>query len=163
LLWGIVANELGIKLALTAAGGGLLLGLGLMPRFRLAVTEGVDLDPARSWEPPVAAENLAADAGPVLVTVEYTLEPARRAEFAAALRRLVRPIRRRDGAVFWELFVDSANPHRCLECYLVETWAEHLRQHDRFTKSDRAVQDALRTFYIGQRVTHFVALSALDP
>ena len=162
LLWGIVANELGIKLALTAAGGGLLLGLGLMPRFRLAVTEGVDLDPARSWEPPVAAENLSADAGPVLITVEYTLEPAQRAAFAKALRRLVRPIRRRDGAVFWELFVDSANPHRCLECYLVETWAEHLRQHDRFTKSDRAVQDALRTFYTGQRVTHFVALSALD-
>ena len=164
LLWGVVANELGIKLALTAAGGGLLLGLGLMPRFRLAVAEAVDLDPSRSWSAPVVAGHLSADAGPVLVTVEYTLEPARRTAFAAALRRLVRPIRRRDGAVFWELFVDSANPHRCVECYLVETWAEHLRQHDRFTKSDRAVQDALRTFYTGsERVTHFVALSPLDP
>src|SRR6184192_1550779 len=164
LLWGVVANQAGITFALTAAGVGLLVGLGLIPRYRLAAAESMNLDPARIWDDPVVAEALSAEAGPVLVTVEYTLEPSQRARFAAALRRLVRPIRRRDGAVFWELFVDAANPHRCVECYLVETWAEHLRQHDRFTKSDRAVQDALRTFYTGsERVTHFVALSPLDP
>jgi len=112
----------------------------------------------------VVAEALAAEAGPVLVTVEYTLEPSQRATFAAALRRLVRPIRRRDGAVFWELFVDAANPHRCVECYLVESWAEHLRQHGRTTQSDREVEDALRTFYTGrEHVTHFVALQPPTP
>ena len=160
LLWGVFANQFTIKLALAAAGGGLLLGLGLIPRFRLAVAEGVNLTPAHNWADPVVAEALAADAGPVLVTVEYTLEPPQRAAFAAAMRRLLRPIRRRDGAVFWELFVDSAKPNRCVECYLVESWAEHLRQHDRTTQSDREVEDALRTFYTGrERVTHFVALS----
>jgi len=159
LLWGVVANELGIKMALTAAGGGLLVGLGLIPRFRLAAAEALHLDRSQIWQDPVVAEALDPEAGPVLVTVEYTLEPAKRAAFATALRRLVRPIRRRDGAVFWELFVDSANPHRCVECYLVETWAEHLRQHGRTTQSDREVEDALRSFYAGrERVTHFVAL-----
>jgi quinol monooxygenase YgiN len=159
LLWGLFANELGIHWALTAAGGGLLVGLGLIPRFRLTAAEGMNLDPAHIWADPVVAEDLAAEAGPVLVTVEYTLEPAHRAGFGAALRRLVRPIRRRDGAVFWELFVDAANPHRCVECYLVESWAEHLRQHGRTTQSDREVEEALRTFYTGrERVTHFVAL-----
>src|SRR5438094_10659098 len=92
-LWGVVADRAGITLALTAAGGGLLLGLGLIPRFRLAAAEGVNLDPAHIWDDPVVAEALAADAGPVLVTVEYTLEPHQRATFASALRRLVGPIR----------------------------------------------------------------------
>lgn len=147
-----------------AHAGGLLVGLSLIPRFRLAAAEGMNLDPSHHWADPVVAEALAADAGPVLVTVEYTLDPAHRNAFATALGRVVRPIRRRDGAVFWELFVDSANPHRCVECYLVETWAEHLRQHDRATQSDREVEEALRTFYSGrERVTHFVALRPHDP
>ena len=163
VLWGVVANRWTIAWALTAASAGLLLGLGLIPRFRLAAAEGMDLAPSRNWEDPVVAEDVAAEAGPVLVTVEYTLEPAQRAAFAAAMRRLLRPIRRRDGAVFWELFVDSAHPHRCLECFLVESWSEHLRQHDRATKSDREVEDAIRTFYSGaERTTHYVALMAAD-
>src|SRR6266566_3297675 len=164
LLWGVVADEAGIPSALMTAGGGLLLGLGLIPLFPLAAAEGLKLDPAHIWDDPVVAEELAAEAGPVLVTVEYTLEPRHRASFAAALRRQVRPIRQRDGAVFWELFVDAANPHHCVECYLVESWAEHLRQHGRTTQSDREVEDALRTFYSGrERVTHFVALQAPRP
>jgi MFS family permease len=159
LLWGLVANQLTIRWALTAAGAGLLLGLGLIPRFRLAVAEGVDINPARNWPEPVVAEDLAAEAGPVLVTVEYMVLPGRRPAFAAAMRRLLRPIRRRDGAVFWELFVDSANPTRCLECFLVESWAEHLRQHDRTTASDGEVEDAMRTYLTGEeQTTHFVAL-----
>jgi MFS family permease len=163
VLWGVVADRWTITWALTAASAGLLLGLGLIPRFRLAVAEGLDLAPSRNWEDPVVAEDVAAEAGPVLVTVEYTLEPAQRGAFAAAMRRLLRPIRRRDGAVFWELFVDSANPNRCLECFLVESWSEHLRQHDRATKSDREVEDAIRTFYAGgERTTHYVALVAAD-
>src|SRR2546427_433730 len=55
LLWGVVANRAGITLALTAAGGGLLLGLGLIPRLRLAAAEGVDLEPARLWDDPGGA------------------------------------------------------------------------------------------------------------
>ncbi len=163
VLWGVVANQATIGWALTAASAGLLLGLGLIARFRLGAAEGMDLAPSRNWEDPVVAEDVAAEAGPVLVTVEYTLEPAQRAAFAAAMRRLLRPIRRRDGAVFWELFVDSAHPNRCMECFLVESWSEHLRQHDRATRSDREVEDAIRTFYSGvERTTHYVALVAAN-
>src|SRR5207249_4096825 len=78
LLWGVVANQVGITLALTAAGGGLLVGLGLIPRFRLAAAEALHLERSQMWQDPVVAEALDPEAGPVLVTVEYTLEPAKR-------------------------------------------------------------------------------------
>jgi len=56
LLWGIVAAEAGIPSALMAAGGGLLLGLALIPLFPLAAAEGLKLDPAHIWDDPVVAE-----------------------------------------------------------------------------------------------------------
>jgi quinol monooxygenase YgiN len=160
VVWGVVANRVGVEWALTAAAAGMLLGLGLIPRFRLAAAEALDLEPSRNWPDPVVAEDLADEAGPVLVMVEYTIEPAQRAAFAAAARTLLRPMRQRDGAVFWELFVDSANPQRCVECWLVESWAEHLRQHERTTRADREVQVRVRRLTVGrERTTHYIALS----
>jgi len=56
--------------------------------------------------------------------------------------------------------VDSADPRRCVECWLVESWAEHLRQHDRTTQSDREVEERIRTLVVGrERTTHYIALS----
>ena len=163
VVWGVVANRVGVAWALSAAAAGMVLGLGLIPRFRLAAAETLDLEPSRNWEDPVVAEELADDAGPVLVMVEYTIEPHQRAAFAAAARDLLRPIRRRDGAVFWELFVDSANPKRCVEYWLVESWAEHLRQHERTTQADREIQERVRALTVGhERTTHFIALGRED-
>jgi len=161
LLWGVIANQAGTQWALTAAGGALLLGLTVIPRFRLAAAEAGDLEHSQNWPDPVVAESLDAEAGPVLVTVEYIVEPERRAAFVDAMRSQLRPIRRRDGAVFWDLFVDSADPRRCVECWLVESWAEHLRQHDRTTKSDHEVEDRIRALVVGrERTTHYIALSS---
>jgi MFS family permease len=163
VVWGVVANRVGVAWALSAAAAGMVLGLGLIPRFRLAAAETLDLEPSRNWEDPVVAEELADEAGPVLVMVEYTIEPHQRAAFAAAARDLLRPIRRRDGAVFWELFVDSANPKRCVEYWLVESWAEHLRQHERTTQADREIQERVRALTVGhERTTHFIALGRED-
>src|SRR5258708_24892316 len=75
------------------------------------------------------------DRGPVLVTVEYSIDPVDAAEFIAAMREM-RRIRRRDGAVRWGLFEDAAKPGRYLESFLVQSWGEHLRQHERITVSD---------------------------
>ena len=54
--------------------------------------------------------------------------------------KAVERIRRRDGAIQWGLFEDAANPGRYVESFLVENWAEHLRQHERITVSDRALR-----------------------
>jgi hypothetical protein len=43
---------------------------------------------------------------------------------------------------------------------LVESWSEHMRQHARLTEADRAAEDAVRAFHLGEGapvVSHFVA------
>jgi hypothetical protein len=72
----------------------------------------------------------------------------------------MRRILRRDGAMRWGLFNDQAEPGRYLETFLVESWAEHMRQHARVTNADRAIQDRARSFHLGQEppvVTHLIA------
>ena len=56
--------------------------------------------------------------------------------------QLMRRIRRRDGAIRWGLFEDAATPGRYIETFVVESWAEHLRQHERVTISDRETEVA---------------------
>jgi hypothetical protein len=72
----------------------------------------------------------------------------------------LRAIRRRDGAVHWGLFQDFADPSCWVETFVLETWAEHLRQHERVTVGDRRVDEAVRTFQVGGEppvVKHHIA------
>src|SRR5262249_22934451 len=94
-----------------------------------------------------------------MVTVEYRIDPRQARDFAAAMWAL-RVIRRRDGALRWGLFGDTADPGRYVETFVVASWAEHLRQHERATMADRAVQQRARAFHLGNTpptVTHLVS------
>ncbi len=73
---------------------------------------------------------MAGEGGPVLVTVEYEIDPEDSAAFAAAIALLVDE-RRRDGAFFWQVFADAENPRRWVETFMLESWLDHLRQHER--------------------------------
>jgi transmembrane secretion effector len=98
-----------------------------------------------------------------MVTVEYLIEPERAAEFARAMEPL-RLIRLRDGAIFWGLFFDTARPGRFIEYFLVESWLEHLRQHERAVLADLEVEQRAKSFHIGTSalvVSHQVSAQAV--
>jgi hypothetical protein len=67
------------------------------------------------------------DDGPVLVTVEYKIDPIEAMEFLKAIHEYQR-IRRRDGATRWGVYYDSESPGIHVETFLVDSWAEHQRQ-----------------------------------
>ena len=79
--------------------------------------------------------------------------------------RDLRRVHRRDGASRWALFRDPAQPGRFVESFLVETWAEHLRQHARATESDRDIEKRIRACHLGPgqpAITHLIAERVAD-
>ena len=161
-LWGQVASWTGIPQALTIAAGGALLGIVATRRYKVGLHDVADLSPSMHWPTPLWSDDLLEpDRGPVMVTVEYRIDPARVREFTRAMHHM-RRIRRRDGAFMWELFNDVEDPGRMVETFMVESWIEHLRQHERVTVADRDVSEQVRRFHIGSeppRVTHLVAVT----
>ena len=147
ILWGQVAAHVGIPATLTTAALGMAGAIGLTWRFKLGRHEVLDFTPSSHWPAPVLAESPEPDSGPVMVTIEYRVQPDKRAEFVAAMQS-VREMRRRNGAYFWELFHDSADPSRFNECFMDESWVEHLRQHERVSVADREIQQRAKAFMV---------------
>jgi len=145
ILWGQVATHIGIPAALTVAALGMVAAVVLTWRFKLGHHEVLDFRPSMDWATPVLAEVPEPDSGPVMVTIEYRVQPDKRAEFVAAMQA-VREMRRRNGAYFWELFHESADPARYLECFIDESWLEHLRQHERASVADREILNRAKVF-----------------
>jgi MFS family permease len=150
-VWGFVATHTSTSTSLTAAAVGLLLGLSLTRRFRVRHPE-LDLTPlsasglARSV-PPLPIEP-RPEAGPVLISVAYDVDPHHADEFARAIDKL-KEIRLRDGALRWGLFRDPADPSRYLETFLVDSWSEYLRQRERFTMEDLLVRQRVYELHRG--------------
>lgn len=157
--WGAVAARIGVHAALLCAGAGTIAATALALFLRLPDAT-VDLTAWNHWRVPnVEASVLAAgeDSGPVLVTVEYEVIPENVGEFLKAARRYGR-IRRRDGAMRWGIFRDLENANRYLETFIVTSWAEHLRQHERMTRADHAVEERLHQYVRGMpTVRHLVS------
>src|SRR5215471_6460576 len=139
-LWDLVAEHLGLASAHYLAGAAALLALWITRRWRLHSGPAADLTPSMHWPEPVLAAGNQDDAGPVLVTVEYHVAAEHREAFLAAIVPVARE-RRRDGAYEWHIFHDSAHPERMLETFLIDSWLEHLRQHQRVTRADRALEE----------------------
>jgi predicted MFS family arabinose efflux permease len=161
--WGEVAAVVGLPAAHFIAAAGALAAIPLTWRWKLQTGAGIDFTPSLHWPAPVITREVEPDRGPVLVTVEYRIEPADRKAFVAALERLCHE-RRRDGAYAWGLFEDTAEQGRFLETFFVESWLEHLRQHHRVTNADRIVQAAIERYHLEGRpkVTHFIAVDPAD-
>ena len=163
LIWGEVAASHGIRTTLIAAAILLALAVPLARRWKLQTAADVDLSPSMQWPAPVIAHEVQPERGPVLVTVDYRIQPADRAAFLAAMAGMRRQ-RRRNGAYDWNVFEDTAQEGRFLETFLVDSWLEHLRQHERITADDVALQSAANRFQIGgaPQVTHLVVARQAD-
>jgi hypothetical protein len=110
----------------------------------------VDLTPWVRWRLPTILKEdpAAAVGGPILVTVEYDGDAEQKVPSIKAMHKYGR-IRRRDGAFRWGIFEDLENPDRYIETFLVDSWAEHARQHERATRADREVEERVHSYVRG--------------
>jgi len=116
------------------------------------------VSPWNHWRVPAIVKDVAPglEQGPVLVTVEYLVDPQHAKQFLRAMRTYGR-VRRRDGASRWGIFRDVEHADVYLETFLVSSWAEHLRQHERSTREDRGLEDRLQSYARSEpKVRHLI-------
>lgn len=157
-MWGQIAQYAGLDIPLLVASGLLTASVFLCRPFPLGIAEVIDTTMSDHWSDPKLVHEPHPNHGPVLITCEYIIDPDKLTEFTEAMSELSIQ-RRRDGAFQWHLFSDVGNPQRQLETFLVESWAEHMRQHERVTVSDRLVEEKVNAFHIAPNpiaVRHFV-------
>lgn len=134
-VFGMVAEDHGVSIALLAAAGlqvvGALLGLYLpLPQI-----EDLNLDPLARWTEPQTAVPIEMRSGPVVITIEYRVAEENIVPFLQVMAERGR-IRRRDGARHWTLLRDLGDPRLWLERYHVPTWLDYVRHNQRRTHAD---------------------------
>ncbi len=155
--WGAVAQRSGVRAALVYAGIGTIATAAIALVARLPDSTA-DLSPWNHWRMPIVIGEVSADIerGPVLITIQYAVIPNRTAGFVDAMHEYSRT-RRRDGAYQWAIFRDTEVADRYLEIFLVNSWAEHLRQHERQTQADRELEQRINSCLSGEpMVRHLI-------
>jgi MFS family permease len=153
--WGYVAGRQGTHFSLITASIGTAVCPILVLISRLPDTP-VDLGAWDHWGKPMLVGDIDPSQGPVLVTVEYEVDPKKSDEFLEALHKFAR-VRRRDGASRWGAYRDTEHPAHYVETFIVESWSEHLRQHERLTGADRNLEENVGRFESKPvKVRHFI-------
>ncbi len=155
--WGGVAQHRSVRLALIYSGFGTVAS-AIVALFARLPDSTADLSPWNHWRMPVIVKEVSGEllGGPVLVTIEYSVVAELESKFVKIMQQYAR-VRRRDGAYQWGIYRDMEVANRFVEIFLVHSWAEHLRQHERQTKADRELEQRLFTYIAGEpKVRHLL-------
>ena len=165
IVWGQVAGLTSVRWAVVAAAAFGVLVLLVTRRVTVEGAGEPDFSPAPvGLLTPVAIE-VGPDEGPVMVTVEYLIDPARAGAFAEVMQR-TRRARLRQGALSWGLFRDTGQPGRYVEYFVDENWVEHQRRLERFTAFDAGLRAERLAFHLGDEpplTRRYVADSLREP
>jgi MFS family permease len=145
LVWGLVAGSWSVDVAVVASGL-LLLALPLLAIFLpLPQSSEADVVPFELTHVPEVGIPLTLKSGPVVIELDYDVDPANAREFYDAMLKVQRT-RLRNGGFNWSLSRDIADPALWTERYQCPTWGDYLRMRDRFTQTDVALHEAARAF-----------------
>jgi len=154
---GVTAQRAGLSVTLLVAAVGLALGPLVGLRYRFQTVDPAELLPAGDMPAPAYVGD-DPPGGPVMVSVEYRPRAGVGDDLLAALED-ARFLRRRTGASAWRVWREADDPDRIIEQFVVTSWAEHLRQHDRVTHHDQERLDRIRSLTDPDhptKVTHWV-------
>ena len=133
---GKVASLEGLSTALFLAAAGAAVGMAVTARWRLQTAAWLDLTPSMHWRTPVFVYPLEDDQGPILLTVEYLIDPKENGPFFALIHEIGLE-RKRDGADAWGVFEDTQVSGRIVETFLIQSMLELRHLRTRVTIADR--------------------------
>lgn len=146
--WGGVTHSLGVATALLLAGA-VLAASPLLSRWMRMPSIGSRADAAAEiLADPEVRLSLTPRSGPIVVEIEYRVEPARARLFYAVMQQ-VEHSRQRNGAYGWSLARDIADPELWTERFHCPTWYDYLRQRNRATDAERALHTRAMEFHLG--------------
>jgi MFS family permease len=160
--WGDIAAKTSLPAALLLAAAGAIVAIPLTWRWKLQQSATLDLSPSHHWAMPQTHEEIDDDRGPVLVKIEYRIDPKDGVAFLRALDELGFE-RRRDGAFAWGIFEDAGELGRFEETYLIETWLELMHLRERVTNADRVLEDEIRDMLIAPPRIEFLIAAEPGP
>lgn len=142
--WGVVAARTDTPDALVMSGAtmiGSLLFAWLLPLPRGEENS----DAVQIGHEPEEALGLTMRSGPVIIEVEYDVDPAQARDFYAVMLEMSR-VRKRIGGFNWSIARDINNPALWIERYQCPTWGDYLRMRDRYTQTEFEVQERADSF-----------------
>lgn len=147
-LWGTVAQNYSLSLALEGSAGALLLVAAI--GFLLPIREWreVDDDPMGFVAPKVAID-LKSRSGPIVVKIGYLI-PDKNVEAFLDQMRERRRVQTRVGARHWTLQRDLQEPSHWTETFRTPTWADYLRLNHRLTTGDKELEERLLGLHSGE-------------
>lgn len=157
-LWGNIAAFSNLPTAMITASIGVALAALLTRRWPVSGNNKLDHNPSGHWKTPEPLHEIQPAQGPIMVTIRYEIEDRSIAEYLE-LMEILGHARRRDGAYAWDLMQDTTHQGTYVEFYMVKTWLDHLRQHERISKQDALTQKQIRALLItgtAPVITHFV-------
>ena len=93
-----------------------------------------------------------------MICISYQVHDGNQTAFLLAMEKLGKS-RRRDGAWEWNIMENINATGIFQEFFLVVTWLDHLRQHERISKQDAIIQDEILSYLKeGSEpvITHFI-------
>lgn len=147
-VWGRLTDAVGVEIALLVSAALMLLSalLGLWLRMPRISARNED---AEVLADPEVRLPLTERSGPLVVEIEYRVAPENARAFHNVMQD-VQLFRQRNGAYGWSIARDIADPELWTERYHCPTWLEYLRQRNRSTQSERALDYQAAAFHIGR-------------
>ncbi len=147
-VWGGVSHSLGVATALLVAGAVMAASPLLSRWMRMPPIGSRSEAAAEILADPEVRLSLTPRSGPIVIEIEYRVEPARARLFYAVMQQ-VEHSRQRNGAYGWSLARDIADPELWTERFHCPTWYDYLRQRNRATDAERALHTRAMEFHLG--------------
>ena len=147
-MWGSIANLIGVEGALLVSAVALIASPLLGFWMRMPTVSGPNELSLDVLADPEVRLSLTPRSGPIVIEIEYRVDPAKARLFYAVMQH-VQLSRQRNGAYGWSIARDIADPELWTERFHCPTWHDYLRQRSRSTASERALHVRANEFHIG--------------
>ena len=147
-VWGYAADASTLQISLLLSAVAMLASALLGLRRPIPTIGGPNQAATDVLADPEVRLSLKARSGPIVVEIEYRVDPDNAREFHNLMQE-VQFSRKRNGAYGWSIARDLTDPELWTERYHCPTWLDYLRQRNRPTQVERDLRRKAASFHLG--------------